>query len=158
MKPDEVIQFGEIGVDKAAINRQLTENLQRHQIAIPDFPDYILPDLHRDENARFPPELYDLLTRLNEAYDQIDVEITPTGTGPWRGRLIETLKQPFQQLVIFYVNKLAAKQTAVNDNLRRMLHLLITQMENPHPRLAELEAEIRRLRARVSELEKKQNG
>lgn len=157
MKPDKIIQFEESKVDKTDVYRQLAENLQRHQIVMPNFPDYVLPELRGGADARFSPELYDLLACLNESYNQTGAAEDSVAADSWRGRLVEALKRPFRQLVVFYVNQSAAKQAAVNDDLRRALSLLAAQMENPHPRLAELERDIRELRARVKELEKERD-
>jgi hypothetical protein len=81
------------------------------------------------------------------------VEPAALATGSWLARLAAAVKRPFHQLAAYYANQAAAQQTAVNDELRRILALLAAALAEPDPRLGPLEAEIARLQQRLAALE-----
>jgi hypothetical protein len=97
-----------------------------------------------------PPEA--VLSRdLHEAvhytgldYDKIPVEIALTETRlPLIGGLVQRLRSAFHELVLFYVNRLAARQVRFNEQTARALACLVR----------DLESEIRDLRDRLAEVE-----
>jgi hypothetical protein len=77
-------------------------------------------------------------------YDKINVEMMLTETRlPLFGGLVQRLRSALHGLVLFYVNRLAARQMRFNYQTGRALTLLVH----------DLEAEIRDLRSRVQALE-----
>jgi len=159
MDLEEIVKVDETAVDKTALLQQLVQNLQTHDADTQvSFPTFELAELPSPENARFSPELYQRLARLHAQYDQLVIESNPIPAPAWGERLLAAVKRPFHQLAVFYVNKLRIQQTAVNDDLRRILHLLLTELEQPDPRIAALEAEITRLQARLAALEGNEDG
>ncbi len=83
---------------------------------------------------RFPPAFYDHLYQAGLTFDVSTVELHVTKIPiPVVGPLIEKLRQKFHQLVLFYVNKLAADQAEVNENLLNALSILSQELEQmPH--------------------------
>lgn len=83
---------------------------------------------------RFPPAFYDHLYQAGLTFDVSTVELHVTRIPiPIIGPLIEKLRQKFHELVLFYVNKLAAEQAEVNENLLNALSILSQELEQmPH--------------------------
>lgn len=159
MDLEKMVQVDETAVDKATLLQRVTHNLRAHNLDTSvTFPTFVLPELSPPEEGRFSTELYQRLARLQAQFDQLAVESEPIPAYSWGQRILAAVKRPFHQLTIFYVNKLGARQTAVNDELHRTLHLLLTELEQPDPRLAALEAEINRLQARLAALEGNEDG
>jgi hypothetical protein len=80
-------------------------------------------------------------------YDKMGVELALTETRlPLVGGLVQRLRFALHELVLFYVNRLAARQIRFNEQTARALVSLVR----------DLEAEVLDLRARISELEAKQ--
>ena len=77
-----------------------------------------------------PPEFYEHLYHAGLLYDQIEVQIhlTPTLT-PLIGPLLHRLRQMVHEVVVFYVNNLAASQMEVNKHLLRAISLLSEEVE-----------------------------
>jgi len=97
-----------------------------------------------------PPEA--VLSRdLHEAvrftgldYDKIPVEMALIETRlPLVGSLIQRLRSALHELVLFYVNRMAARQVRFNEQTARALALLVRDLEGQvrdlHDRLAQVE-------------------
>jgi hypothetical protein len=92
-------------------------------------------------------DLYEAVRFAGLSYDKIGVEMALTETRlPIFGRLVRRVRAALHELVLFYVDRLAARQTRFNEQTARALTFLVR----------DLEAEVRSLRARVSELEAEQ--
>jgi hypothetical protein len=79
---------------------------------------------------RFPPAFYDHLYQAGLTFDVSTVELHVTKIPiPILGPIIESFRQKFHQLVLFYVNKLAADQARVNENLLSALSILSQELE-----------------------------
>ncbi len=87
-----------------------------------------------------PSEFYEHLYHASLLHNQIDVQIhlTPTAT-PIVGSFLHRLRQMIHEVVVFYVNKLAAQQIEVNQHLLRAVSILGEEME----KMQEAEEEIR---------------
>jgi hypothetical protein len=95
-------------------------------------------------DAPLTREVYEAVRRLGVGYDKVSVELALTQTQlPLIGGLVQRLRAALHGLVLFYVNRLAARQIQVNEQVARALAALVHDMET----------EIRDLRARVAELE-----
>lgn len=94
--------------------------------------------------ATLSRELYEAIRHLELGYDKISVEMYLTETRlPLIGSLAHRLRAALHQLVLFYVNRLAAKETRVHEETTHALATLVR----------DLEAEIRDLRDRIAVLE-----
>lgn len=95
-------------------------------------------------DAVFSRDLYEAVRYVGLGYDKVGVEMALTETRlPLIGRLGHRLRAALHEVVLFYVNRLAARQVRVNEQVARTLTTLVH----------DLEAEIRDLRARLAELE-----
>jgi hypothetical protein len=79
---------------------------------------------------RFPPAFYDHLYQAGLTFDVSTVELHVTKIPiPIIGPLVEKLRQKFHELVLFYVNKLAAEQAQVNEHLLSAISVLGQELE-----------------------------
>jgi hypothetical protein len=78
----------------------------------------------------FPPEFYEHLYHAGMAYDQIGVKmhVTPVDI-PLIGRLLEWLRGKLHELVLYYVNQVAAQQIKVNYHLLQALSIMSQEFE-----------------------------
>jgi hypothetical protein len=91
-------------------------------------------------------DLYGAVHHAGLGYDKIPIEMALTETRvPLAGRLVHRLRAALHELVLFYVNRLAARQVRFNEHAACALALLVR----------DLEAEVRDLRARLAQLEAK---
>lgn len=83
------------------------------------------------EGKRFPPEFYEHLYQAGLTYDQVGVQmnLTPIDV-PIIGSFLQKVRYKIHELVIFYVNQVAANQIRVNTHLLRALSLLSEELEN----------------------------
>ena len=80
---------------------------------------------------RFPPEFYDHLYQAGLTFDVSTVDLHVTRIPiPIIGPIVEKLRQKFHELVLFYVNKLAADQAEVNENLLSAISILSQELED----------------------------
>jgi hypothetical protein len=95
-------------------------------------------------DAVFSRDLYEAARHVGLGYDKVSVEMALTETQvPLIGGLVHRFRSALHGLVLFYVNRLAARQTYFNEQTARALTALIR----------DLEAEVRDLRARLADLE-----
>jgi hypothetical protein len=95
-------------------------------------------------DAVFSRDLYEAVRYADLGYDKVGVEMALTETRlPLIGGLGHRLRAALHEVVLFYVNRLAARQVRVNEQMARTLTTLVR----------DLEAEIRDLRTRLAELE-----
>jgi hypothetical protein len=89
-------------------------------------------------------DLYEAVRHVGLGYDKIPVERALTETRlPLVGGLAHRVRAALHELVLFYVNRLAARQVRFNEQTARALTALVR----------DLEAEVRDLRARLAALE-----
>lgn len=92
-------------------------------------------------------DVHEAVRHLGLGFDKVSIEMALTETRlPLVGGLVQRLRFVLHELVLFYVNRLAARQIRFNE---QTAHALVSLVRD-------LEAEILDLRARVSELEAKQ--
>jgi hypothetical protein len=95
-------------------------------------------------DAVFSRDTYEAVRYVGLGYDKVGVEMALTETRlPLIGGLGHRLRAALHEVILFYVNRLAARQVRVNEQMARTLTTLVH----------DLEAEIRDLRARLAELE-----
>jgi hypothetical protein len=89
-------------------------------------------------------DVHEAVRHLGLGYDKVNVEMALTETRlPLVRGLVQRLRFALHELVLFYVNRLAARQIRFNQQTARALASLVR----------DLEAEVLDLRARVAELE-----
>jgi hypothetical protein len=89
-------------------------------------------------------DLHEAVRYLALEYDKVNVELALSETRvPFVGGLVQRVRTALHELVLFYVNRLAARQTRVNYQASRAMTTL----------LRDLQAEIRDLHARIDALE-----
>lgn len=99
-------------------------------------------------DALFSRDLYEAVRYVGLGWDKVGVETALTESRlPLIGGLVQRLRAALHQLVLFYTNRLAARQVRVNEQTARALTILVR----------DLEAEITGLRARLAALESSQD-
>lgn len=89
-------------------------------------------------------DLHEAVRYAGLDYDKIPLEMVLVDTRlPLAGRLVQRVRSALHELVLFYVNRLAARQVRFNEQTARALALLVR----------DLEAEVRDLRARLAAVE-----
>lgn len=79
---------------------------------------------------RFPPEFYEHLYQAGLAYDQLQLDVYVSKSSvPVLGPAVEWLRGKLHELVLYYVNQLAAKQIAYNTHLLRAVSILAEELE-----------------------------
>jgi hypothetical protein len=89
-------------------------------------------------------ELYEAVRYAGLDYDKVAVDMLLTESRlPLVGGLVRRVRMALHELVLFYVNRMAARQIRFNEQTARALVALVH----------DLEAEVRTLRTRLAELE-----
>lgn len=79
---------------------------------------------------RLPADFYEHLYLARLSYNQLNIKRHVTrSTVPLIGPLLDKLRGALHELVLFYVNQLAAKQIAMNTHLLQALSLLSEEIE-----------------------------
>jgi len=109
-----------------------------------DFEAYAGGLYPRPQGAILSSTLYEAVHTLDAGCARLDVEIALAERPlPIIGGLLHRLRASLHELVLFYVNRLAAQQVQVNKQTTRALLALVR----------DLEAEVHSLRARLAALE-----
>lgn len=89
-------------------------------------------------------DLYEAVRRLELSYGNVSVDLALTETRlPLIKGLVQRVRGALHALVLFYVNRLAARQVRINEQTTRALVALVR----------DLDAEVTDLRARLAQLE-----
>jgi len=84
----------------------------------------VLPD------ALFGRDLYEAVRYVGLGWDKVGVDMALTESHlPLIGGLVQRLRAALHELVLFYVNRLAARQVRVNEQTARALILLVRDLE-----------------------------
>ena len=112
-------------VDVEAIMREIREQIVAQKARETGDPDPIPVS-----GRHLPPDFYEHLYQLQMSADRLTLqpEIAPS-TVPLIGPLLDRLRRPLHQLVIFYVNRLAVQQMTLNRHLLRTVDLLAREVE-----------------------------
>ena len=79
---------------------------------------------------RLSPEFYEHLYQAGLVYDQIGVKLQVTKSSfPLIGPLLDRARLLLHELVLFYVNKLAAEQMHFNTHILHAVSLLAQELE-----------------------------
>ena len=82
------------------------------------------------EGKHLPPDFYEHLYQAGLAYDQLQVPLNVSQrTIPIIGPILQAIRGKIHELVLFYVNQLAANQIRVNTHLLQALSILSQELE-----------------------------
>lgn len=113
-------------IDIELIMQQIRQQILEAKQATGDTPTAAIPV----QGKRLPPEFYEHLYDAGMAYDQIGVKMNVTAVPiPIIGKLIEEIRTKIHELVLFYLNQMAAQQIKVNHHLLQALTILSAQLE-----------------------------
>jgi hypothetical protein len=159
---EEIIEIRDPEINVAEIMEEIRRNIRRRQseardrkVAFPTFDATVTPDAEPTEEME--GVLHHHLSQANLHYDKIGValQFMPRPV-PLIGRLWTAFRREAHNLVIFYVNTLAARQITFNDHVLRALNTLAQMvMGKSRAEVARLEAELRTLQERVAQLEQR---
>jgi hypothetical protein len=138
------------GIDAEAIMQQIRARIRARRAEAKarglDFEAYADGLYPLSPDATLSRDLHEAVRRLGLGYDKVSVELALTETQlPLIGGLVQRVRAAFHALVLFYVNRLAARQMHVNEQTMRALAALVR----------DLEAEVTDLRTRLTQLEQK---
>jgi hypothetical protein len=81
-------------------------------------------------NATLGRDVYYALRRVQMACDKVNVDMMLTETRlPMIGGLVHRVRRVFHELVLFYVERLAARQTRFNQQTSSALTAIVREME-----------------------------
>lgn len=144
----------EMATRQAAIELELNKAVRRG-LQLEGTP--VLPTVGSDESPR--PASEDLVRRLNTIQTAmrddaltLQLEVTPNET-PLIGRFLGSARAALHSLVVFYSNRLAAKQGEINQTYGDNLQWLLQAQERDREALELLAAEVSRLQARLDAIQ-----
>lgn len=127
---EQEVDLNEESVDIEQIMRQIREQILSGKSSLQRGGKPIVPA----GGDRFSPEFYEQLYYAGLAYDQVGVKMHVTKLPiPVIGSLLSWLRGKVHQLVLYYVNQVAAQQIKVNTHLLQALSLLSQELEAAEP-------------------------
>jgi hypothetical protein len=158
---EEIIEIRDPEINVAEIMEEIRRNIRRRhnetrggKVA---FPTFATVTLDAEPTEEMEKVLHHHLSQANLHYDKIGValQFMPRPV-PLIGRLWTAFRREAHNLVIFYVNTLAARQITFNDHVLRALNALAQMvMGKSQAEVVRLEAELRTLQERVDQLEQR---
>ena len=152
--PDDWLEIDDPEIDPAEIVEWIRSRIDQRREALgeprDDFPTFGAAAYPGEPEGEFDVDLYYHLRQANEAYPQVgvgsDLVPSPVSRLPLVGRLWARVRTEAHNLVLFYLNKLAGQQAAVNRHLVSALNRLVIQVEAQEAELGRLRDEVERLR------------
>ena len=96
------------------------------------------PPIIQIEGKRLPPDFYEHLYQAGMAYDQLQVPLYVSQRPiPLIGPFLQAIRAKIHELVLFYVNQVAANQIRVNTHLLQALSILSQELEKAEPLVEE---------------------
>ncbi len=147
VKAMEIIQIADPEIDATDLAARIEANLREHDLTGPEnFPAFEIAPPEKETCTALDFDLH----QAREAYAQTWVSVdVPEGDLPLLGRL----KRALHELIVYYVNRLAERQTRFNAALLRIVN---KRRSECHSDQAALRREIAQLRERVERLERQQ--
>ena len=130
---DGIIEIRDEQIDTAQIMQTIRANIQKRREAAQaqgiDF-DTFVKGLYSGNQGHFDPAVYFNLRRAASLYDRIAVRqyVSPRSV-PLVGGLIQRVRGALHDLVIYYVNMLASKQSMFNESVVYALTGLVENLE-----------------------------
>lgn len=164
MAEDDIIEIRDPEIDVQEIMQRIRERLRQRaaqEKAEPWLPNFGSEVPQVDASAGvFTPEMYYALQQAREQANKIWVDLLLTETAtqriPFLGGLWRRIRREAHNLVLFYVNILAANQATFNNHVVRILSELVGKQEkllDQEDALKQLREEIEALRADLKELQ-----
>jgi len=164
MAEDDIIEIRDPEIDAQEIMRRIRERVRQRAAqkkAEPWLPDFGSEVAEVDSpTGAFTPKMYYTLQQAREQANRIWVDLllaeTTTQRIPFLGGLWRRIRREAHNLVLFYVNILAANQAAFNNHVVRILSELVGKQEqllDDEDTLKRLREEIQALRADLKELQ-----
>jgi hypothetical protein len=155
-KPQDIIEIRDPEIDVEAIMRQIREKIRERREEAEAQGIDIDSLAAGDHDRRFDDDLYREMRQVSASASQMGVILSPAEKDgiPILSVLSNRIRLAMHQLVVYYVNMLAAQQNHHNGQLVRLLMKLVRGLEREsHPeQVAELQAEVEALRAEVARL------
>lgn len=155
---EDFIEIQDPEIDPAQIMEQIRERIRRRREEL-GYPRKVFPTFGaaaypgEPEGEEHDPDLYYYLRQANEHYYQLGVELilvpSPRSRIPLIGPLLDRIRREAHNLVLFYVNKLAQRQVAVNRYLVSTLNRMAVQIQEQQRRIQALQEELQKLREKA---------
>jgi hypothetical protein len=129
-----------IGILEGAMKDPITENTQE-ALNVEEIMEAIRQKIAADKGVDAPPgepvsggmlpaEFYEHFHEARLAHNRIQPQVLVTPVSiPVIGNLLQPLRQKLHELVLYYVNQLAANQIRVNAHILNALEILSQEME-----------------------------
>jgi hypothetical protein len=164
MAKDDIIEIRDPEIDVQEIMQRIRERVRKRAAqkkAEPWLPAFGSEVADIDPAAgAFTPKLYYTLRQAREQANRVWVDLLLTETAiqrmPLLGGLWQRIRREAHNLVLFYVNILAANQAAFNNHVVRILSELVGKQEqllDEEDALKQLREEIEALRTDLKELQ-----
>jgi len=153
----EVIEIKDPEIDVAIIMEKIRQGIERHRplytedVFFPSFRDSITSGVEQ-LGREFNYELQEAVACHDRAW--VSLQVFPVRL-PILGSFLTKVKRELHNLVVFYVNRLAAKQTSFNTHSVRALASLseVVGRNASAMDLEQLRQEVQRLKEKVDRLE-----
>jgi hypothetical protein len=153
--PDDLIEIYDPEIDVDEIMQEIRERIQhrREEMGYPrrTFPSFgaaVYPG--EPKHGDFDEDLYYHLRKANDIYMDLGVDpvLAPSLATriPILGGLWKQIRKEAHNLVLFYLGKLAGKQTAVNRHLVSTINRMAVVLEQQRTQIQGLHREIEQLR------------
>lgn len=159
---EEIIEIRDPEINVAEIMEEIRRNIRRRrseerdgEVTFPTFDAGLGPAVEPTEELE--KVLHHHLSEASLHYNKIGValQLMPRPV-PLFGRLWTAFRREAHNLVIFYVNTLAARQITFNDHVLQALNALAQMVTGGNrAEVARLEAELQALQQRVNQLEQR---
>jgi len=154
--PEDTIEIRDTEIDADAIMRQIREKIRERRAEAEaqgvDFEGWVEEAAAR----RFSDDLYRDMRRISASSAQMGVTLSLLGGRniPVLSALIRRVRQALHELVVYYVNQLAAQQNHYNRQIVNMLMRFVVDLEREShaEQIAALQQEVQVLRDEMARL------
>lgn len=152
--PDDLLEIRDPEIDAAALMAQIRDRIQkrRETLGVDNriFESFDVTPCPEPPEGAHDVHLYHHLRRANEVYAYFETEpvLSPSALArlPIVGAWWQHLRPALHELVLIYVNRLAAQQININRHFVSVLNQLTVQVRQQQEQIAALEAEVQALR------------
>ncbi len=154
---EQIIEIKDPEIDAEEIMRRIREHIRARRIQAQaqgiDFESLV----NGTHPQRFGEDLYREMRQVNASASQMGVMVSlvkPQRQIPILSPLLQRIRQAAHQLVVYYVNQLAAQQNHHNRQIVNVLmHLALGLEREPYPQdVADLRKEVAALREELAQL------
>ncbi|MFW6116367.1 MAG: hypothetical protein ACOC6F_01450 [bacterium] len=158
---DDLIEIDDPEIDVDQIMDEIRDRIQRRREEM-GYPRQTFPSFGaaaypgEPEHERFDEDLYYPLRKANDLYMNLGVEVVLSPSlatrVPILGRLWKQIRREAHNLVLFYLSRLAGRQTTVNRHLVSTLNRMAVQLQQQSEEVRELRQELGRLQGKADGL------